>query len=186
VTPSEAVRGHGSTATPRFAPGSTSASPCRAHDCLPALAAPAGWLLPLLRAITTSPRARGNSPRSTGPRRVRANHAARCATPCAPARIQRPGRKRRGRSSMAHRAIASRHATPRRPHDRVRRFAQPGSLTALRHSSSCPVTHAARVVRSGLAGSGTPLVRQALLGPSRPWGRLRLASLQLQVCASAY
>ncbi|KAG2646662.1 hypothetical protein PVAP13_2KG227705 [Panicum virgatum] len=77
-----------------------------------------------------------------------------------------------------------RHA--RRPHDRVRRFAQPGSLTALRHSSSCPVTHAARVVRSGLAGSGTPLVRQALLGPSRPWDRLRLASLQLQVCASAY
>ena len=32
---------------------------------------------------------------------------------------------------------SARHAR-RRPHDRVRRFAQPGGLTALRHSSSCP------------------------------------------------
>ena len=79
---------------------------------------------------------------------------------------------------------SARHAR-RRPHDRVRRFAQPGGLTALRHSSSCP--------------SRTQLgwLDQASLDPGRlsygkhcssawPWGRLRLASLQLQVCASTY
>jgi hypothetical protein len=111
--------------------GSTAAPPCRTHDCLPARSrrACSSCCAPLL------PFARGNSPRSTGPRQVRANHAAALRGTMCVCTDPAPRGGRGEGDPWRIGASGHWHATP--GHDRVRRFAQSGRLTALRHSS-CP------------------------------------------------